>query len=126
MRLGLTQSELAKAGGVNRITIYQYEKGDRRPSLNFLIGAMEVGVSLVFTLFGAHQLIVAQDKFVDLELATDIYALVDKAAIDKKGRPLPLVKRKKIYKELLSLAVNMKKDEVDKSQIKAALMELVA
>ena len=51
-RLGLTQSALAEAGGVRRVTVYLYEKGDRTPTLEFLDRLRQCGVSFEYVLWG--------------------------------------------------------------------------
>ena len=66
-RLALTQGDVADLAGVTHVTVYQYEKGQRRPSLNFLLDIQPAGVNLQFLLFGKHRVIAADDRFVDAD-----------------------------------------------------------
>ena len=52
IRLGLTQAALASAGGVQRLAQSQYENGSSAPSVRYLAGVAEVGIDLVYALFG--------------------------------------------------------------------------
>lgn len=45
-RLGLSQSQLAKAGGVKRVSQHLYERGDRTPTIEYAIRITTVGVRL--------------------------------------------------------------------------------
>lgn len=51
-RLGLTQTELGQAGGVDRRTQYKYEAGANEPALGYLRGVEGAGVDIPFALFG--------------------------------------------------------------------------
>ncbi|ENO98628.1 putative transcriptional regulator [Thauera phenylacetica B4P] len=54
-RLGLTQEEMAKAGGVAKRTYCNYENGDREPPSSFLGRLKEVGVDVGYLLLGVRQ-----------------------------------------------------------------------
>lgn len=116
-RLGLTQSELADAGSVRRITVYQYERGDRPPSLEFLSGAEKVGVSFDYVLRGERPVPSLSGKFIDAELVAELYWLVDRYAVDAKGRSLHLDDRSALFEKLVSMAINIEGSEVNREAI---------
>ena len=125
-RLALTQGDVADLAGVTHVTVYQYEKGQRRPSLNFLLDIQPAGVNLQFLLFGKHRVIAADDRFVDADLASELYRLVDRYAVDSKGRSLHLDSRVALFDELVSMALNLGHDEVDTAPIQEVLREFAA
>lgn len=51
-RLRMSQGDLAAAGGVAPQTVIAYEKGTRKPDVEFLSGAMAAGVDIMFLLSG--------------------------------------------------------------------------
>lgn len=54
-RLGLTQDQMAKAGGVAKRTYCNYETGDREPPSSFISSIKEVGVDIGYLLFGVRE-----------------------------------------------------------------------
>lgn len=54
-RLGLTQDELGRLGGVNRNTQGKYEKGERNPDSAYLEAVISAGVDVLFVLTGTRQ-----------------------------------------------------------------------
>ncbi|WP_081741869.1 helix-turn-helix domain-containing protein [Pseudomonas sp. LAIL14HWK12:I9] len=56
VRLGLSQEDLAQAGGVNRNTQGSYERGVRNPDSTYLLGVAPLGVDVGFVLFGKRSL----------------------------------------------------------------------
>lgn len=54
MRLGLTQEEMAAAGGVARSAQANYEKGDRSPDTQYLAAVARMGVDVSFVVTGVR------------------------------------------------------------------------
>ena len=54
-RLGLTQEQMAKAGGVAKRTYCNYEIGEREPSSSFISAVKDIGVDVGYLLFGIQQ-----------------------------------------------------------------------
>jgi transcriptional regulator with XRE-family HTH domain len=52
LRLGLTQEQLAKAGGVARSAQANYEKGERSPDAQYLAAVASAGVDVAFVVTG--------------------------------------------------------------------------
>lgn len=125
-RLNMTQEAVARATGVRRVTVYQYEIGDRFASLEFLLNVAKAGVSLQYLLFGERRVIEVGDQFVDAKLVLDLYRLVDRVAVDEKGRSLHVDDRVELLEELLSIAANLRLDEVDDSKISAVIERFAA
>lgn len=55
-RLGLTQEQMAKAGGVVKRTYCNYEAGEREPSSSFLASIKAAGVDIGYLLFGVMEI----------------------------------------------------------------------
>jgi transcriptional regulator with XRE-family HTH domain len=51
-RLNLSQAEMAALGGLTKITVYYYEKAQRKPDIEYLLRISEAGVDIVYVLFG--------------------------------------------------------------------------
>lgn len=51
-RIGLTQTELADAGGVKKLAQHTYEKGERSPSSDYLQRVMAKGIDVPYLLTG--------------------------------------------------------------------------
>ena len=127
LRLGLTQGELADAAGVQRATVYQYEKGSRRPSLDFLIELLPVGLSWGYMMFGDRKIFDAEElRMVDADLAGDLHKRVDRYGVDSKGRLLQSEHRNALFRQLVEMALNLKKDEVDTDAIHEVLEAFAA
>ena len=125
-RLGLTQTELAEAGGIRRVTVYLYEKGDRTPTVEFLDRLRSHGVSFEYVLWGERRPAVSSRRVVDAALASELYRLVDRYAVDSKGRSLHIDSRAELFDTLVSMASNLEADQVDRSAIQDALEEFAA
>lgn len=125
-RLGLTQTDLAEIAGVRRITVYQYEKGDRRASLDFLLSVEHVGVSFEYILRGERPKSVEITRYIDAQVASELFDLVDRYAVDKKGRALHRDSRQTLFDSLVSLTVNLERSQIDRAAINDVLEEFAA
>ena len=125
-RLGLTQTELAEAGGVRRVTVYLYEKGDRTPTLEFLDRLKSHGVSFEYVLWGERRLVESSRQVIDAALASELYRLVDRYAVDSKGRSLHVDSRAELFDALVFMASNLEVDQVDRSAIQEVLEAFAA
>lgn len=118
-RLGLTQEEFAQAGGIRRTALYQYEKGDRRPSLDFLLACVSVGLDLSFIIFGERRLRpVSEIRLSDQEHAR-IFALVNTYARDSRGRALAPEHQQELLSQLCRIASDQSEDQVDWDELEA-------
>jgi len=74
----LSQTELAGFGGVAKQTLISYEKGSRRPDVEFLTGVAEAGVDFAYLVSGkrAGARVVAD---VDWQLLGAIFAGLEEA-----------------------------------------------
>ena len=125
-RLGLTQSELAESGGVRRVTVYLYEKGDRTPTLEFLDRLRHCGVSFEYVLWGQRRPAKSSGRRIDAELASELYRLVDRYAVDSRGRSLHVDSRAELFDTLVSMAINLETGQVDRSAIQNVLEKFAA
>lgn len=88
LRLGLTQQEMANAGGVRRATQYLYERGERLPAVDYVIGVLATGANLQY-LFTGYRAPSASDLLVfDREALANALASADQMCRDEKGRLL--------------------------------------
>ena len=51
-RLGMSQQEMAEAGGVKKMAQWTYEKGERHPDTRYLAAIAGLGVDVLFVLTG--------------------------------------------------------------------------
>ncbi len=125
-RLGLSQDKFAEAGGIRRTTLYQYEHGDRRPSLDFLMKSTSVGLDLAYIIFGERNLRIAGAIHIEQEELNRILALVDQYARDSRGRALATEHRQELFKQLCSIANSRSEEDVDWSAIESTAQAFAA
>ena len=53
-RLGLSQQEMAEAGGVKKMAQWTYEKGERHPDTRYLAAIAALGADVLYILTGQH------------------------------------------------------------------------
>lgn len=125
-RLGLMQKEVAEAAGVRRITVYQYEKGDRRASLNFLLAVESLGVCREYILTGQRPDLEVRPRWVDADLVVELFGLVEEYGVDEKGRALRREYREDLFEMLVSMSTNLERAEVSRPAIDKALKDFAA
>ena len=81
-RLGLTQVEFAKLGGVSRLAQLKYEHGEHMPSVEYLERLFRAKVDALFLLSG-HRL--ASDQF-DWDIARVAYIFVHQNFVSKRDK----------------------------------------
>lgn len=102
-RLGLTQDDFGRLGGVKRLTQYLYEQDSRVPDLRYLMRLAEAGVDVVYLLLGrAERLADPECIAISPAQLTAAYRLVDEFATDGKGALLPLEMRLRFFQMLVS------------------------
>lgn len=60
-RLGLTQESLAERVGVRQQTVFQYEKGNTSPTLQFIYTLQGIGFNMQYLLYGRERIVYPQD-----------------------------------------------------------------
>tara|TARA_R110002096_G_scaffold436045_1_gene666019 strand:+ start:5915 stop:6352 length:438 start_codon:yes stop_codon:yes gene_type:complete len=125
-RLGLSQEKFAEAGGIKRTTLYQYEHGDRRPSLDFLLQCTSAGLDLAYVIFGERNLRLAGSINIEQSELDQILALVDQYARDSRGRALATEHRQELFRQLCEMANTRTQDEVDWDAIENTAREFAA
>lgn len=125
-RLGLSQDKFAEAGGVKRTTLYQYEHGDRRPSLDFLVKSTSAGLDLAYIIFGERNLRLAGAVHIEQEELDRILSLVDQYARDSRGRALATEHRQELFRQLCDIANSRVEDEVDWRAIESVAQAFAA
>ena len=103
-RLGLSQDAFAEAGGIRRTTLYQYERGDRLPSLGFLLKCASVGLDLSYMIFGERIHHSSTTLHLEQEDLDRIFNIVDRFARDSKGRALAIEHRRELFRQLCAIA----------------------
>lgn len=116
-RLGLSQEDFSAAGGIRRSTLYQYERGDRRPSLDFLLKTASVGVDLNFIIFGKRNVRLVDEFRVERETLDQIYAIVDRYARDRRGRALAIEHRQELFRQLCAIVEQQPEEDVDWAKV---------
>ena len=125
-RLGLMQKEVAEAAGVRRITVYQYEKGDRRASLDFLLAVETLGICREYVLTGQRPDPKTRPRWIDADLAVELFGLVEEYGVDEKGRVLRREYREDLFKLLVSMSTNLDRTAVSRPAIDRVLRDFAA
>lgn len=121
-RLGMSQEAFAKAGGLRRTTLYQYEHGDRRPSLDYLLNWARVGLDLHFVMTGKRMIRPVSDiRLSEQELAR-IFSLVNTYARDSRGRALAVEHQQELLCQLCRVASHEAEQQVDWEEIENLAM----
>jgi transcriptional regulator with XRE-family HTH domain len=104
-RLRLTQAQLGELAGVKRLSVYLYERGDRRPTMDFVVGTLAAGVSLEYLLLGEHRRIPARDRFVDVaaQSLTPRERRTGRAARSGGGKTMPSTRSSRCITALVLL-----------------------
>lgn len=120
-RLGLTQSQLAEAGGVKRLSQHLYETEVRLPAMDYLVRLKECGVDVVYLMFGTRGHIArpSEIRLTAPQLAS-IYQVVDEFAVDDRGDPLSVDYRLQLFK-FLCAALSDSPGELDESDLRQKL-----
>lgn len=71
-RVGLSQEAMAKSAGVHRQTQVNYERGDRRPPVDYLDAAAKVGIDTEFVITGLR----ADEERVSLQAKSALLILL--------------------------------------------------
>ena len=112
-RLGLSQDALANAGGIKRTTLYQYERGDRRPSLDFLLKAVSAGVDLNYIVFGERRVRLVGELRIERAVLDRIFVVVNRYARDSKGRALAVEHQQELFRQLYEMVEQQSSRNVD-------------
>lgn len=92
-RLKLTQKEFAELGGVKISVQYLYEKGKRKPNIEYLLKIREGGVYLNYLLYGDKD----GPEVILIEHAEQILLLVDEYA---RVKLIDVKERRDIFKKI--------------------------
>ena len=69
LRIGLTQADLAKSLGVDKSSVYGYERGDRPPPASHLVVLSELGADILFIVTGQRVGTSINDEWLDRTMA---------------------------------------------------------
>lgn len=102
-RLGLTRIDVAAATGVNRLTVYSYEKGIYPQPMDYIADVVAAGFDLGYLISGERILPTMPIDELSIESFMRIEKLVDEIGHDAKGRPLAADKRRLLVEHLSRL-----------------------
>ncbi len=106
MRIGLTQEEFAKLGGVSRVSQHLYESGKRAPVATYLLRLAAHGVSLDHLLHGRS----SRPSTIPRELLLSAFGAVDRVCRDEAGTLRPLEDRARQFLLLVESLAAMQAD----------------
>lgn len=116
-RLGLTQTQLGKYGGVRRAAQYLYEKGERTPSIQYLYDISMHGADFKFLLTGERTVKTGGKITLDPETIQRLYVIVDQVSRDSKGKLFDLEYRQNLMLKLSELVSDQDKDQINWSEL---------
>lgn len=121
-RLGMTQVEMALAGGVKRTTQHLYESDVRVPDINYLTRLRGAGADLAFLVLGErHGPAQSNALTIPYALLSNVFRVVDEFCVDENGKPLPRETRLRFFQ---LLCVSLKDRSEDETNIDALRAEL--
>lgn len=121
-RLGMTQVEMALAGGVKRTTQHLYESDVRVPDINYLTRLRGAGANLAFLVLGeSHGPGQPNALTIPYALLSNLFRVVDEFCVDENGKPLPRETRLRFFQ---LLCVSLKDRSEDETNIDALRAEL--
>jgi transcriptional regulator with XRE-family HTH domain len=116
-RLGLTQPEMAKIGGIGKGSQIGYEGGVRPPDLEYLKRISEVGADIMFIMSGRGIEQIVSEKF-DWKIHDQVLKIVEKH-LDKSSVPIDFEKKMNLLR--LYFHQSQKSKIVDEEFIQQAL-----
>ena len=73
-RLGLSQTEFAACGGVKKLAQIRYEKGERKPTADYMIGIAKAGADVAYIVSGQRAAL--QDALQNIRVASEAAAML--------------------------------------------------
>lgn len=121
-RLGMTQVEMALAGGVKRTTQHLYESDVRVPDINYLTRLRDAGADLAYLVLGERRGPAQPNSLtIPYALLSNVFRVVDEFCVDENGKPLPREARLRFFQ---LLCVSLKDRPEDETNIDALREEL--
>ena len=122
-RLGMTQVEMAVAGGVKRTTQHLYENDVRVPDINYLTRLKDAGADLAYLVLGErHGPAQANALTIPYALLSNVFRVVDEFCVDEDGKPLPRETRLRFFQLLCVSLKDRSEDETNIDALRAELM----
>lgn len=116
-RLGLSQDAFAEAGGIRRTALYLYERGDRMPTLEFLLNCTSIGLDFSHVIFGECNLRNNSEIQLSESELIRIFALVDVYARDSRSRLLAHEYQQQLLSQLCRIASDRSEEDIDWSDL---------
>lgn len=121
-RLGITQIEMALAGGVKRTTQHLYETDVRVPDINYITRLKDAGADVAYLVLGERRgPTQTYTLTMPYALLSNVFRVVDEFCVDENGKPLPLETRLRFFQVL---CVSLKDRSEDETNIDALRAEL--
>lgn len=121
-RLGMTQVEMALAGGVKRTTQHLYENDVRVPDINYLMRLKNAGADLAYLVLGERRGPAQPNSLtIPYALLSNVFRVVDEFCVDENGKPLPCETRLRFFQ---LLCVSLKDRSEEETNIDALRAEL--
>jgi transcriptional regulator with XRE-family HTH domain len=92
-RLGLSQAQLAEAGGVSKTTQVSYEADSSRPDSDYLSGIAKLGIDVGWLITGRRS------RGENWDLIEELLELIEEWATDR-GRPTSVTERAALLRNL--------------------------
>lgn len=73
-RLGMSQTEFAAHGGVKKLAQIRYEKGERKPTADYLLGIARAGADVAYIVSGQRAAL--RDALQNIRVATEAAAMI--------------------------------------------------
>jgi len=125
-RLGLSQQVFGEIGGVQRVTQYLYEQGDRSPSIEYLLKVVRAGANLGYIAFGESGSRTAGGICLDRNVLATAYRLADEFGRDTKGRLLDVEYRAALFEAICSSVAHQSPKSIDWDEVRNNLKQSAA
>lgn len=122
-RLGYSQKDFAKLGGVSRNSQILYEQSAHVPSMAYVSRIIEQGTDFRYLVLGEKSPAHGGRICVEPDVLDRAMTLSDQLCRDEKGRPLESHIRHTLLKAILIMVAEKTEDDVDWESIKTDINE---
>ena len=121
LRLGYSQKEFAKVGGVGRSSQILYEQSERPPTIEYLARVTDAGVDFQYVLTGERSAYSGELICIEPSLLDRALTVADRLSRDDQGKLYDLEVRNTIAKAVLLAVAGQKEKQIHWDELEQRL-----